>query len=50
MLAGNQVVCPLHAFRFDLATGDCDQPGACPIHVYPTEIRDNWVYLTLDTK
>ena len=50
MLAGNQVVCPLHAFRFDLASGECDQPGTCAVHVYPTEIRDDWVYLTLDTK
>ena len=31
MLAGNFVVCPLHAFRYDMTTGECDQPDACSL-------------------
>ncbi len=38
MLAGEQVVCPLHAFRFDSASGECDQPGVCAIETYPVEV------------
>ena len=38
MLAGEQVVCPLHAFRFDPATGACDQPSVCPVPTYPVEV------------
>jgi nitrite reductase (NADH) small subunit len=47
MLAGDAVVCPLHAFRFDLRSGDCDQPGACPVAAHQTEVRGGDVYVTL---
>ncbi len=39
MLAGDQVVCPLHAFRFDPTTGGCDQPAVCPVATYPVEVE-----------
>ncbi len=45
MLAGDSVVCPLHAFRFDMHTGECDQPGTCALKTYPVEVRENQVYL-----
>ncbi len=47
MLAGDQVVCPLHSFRYDLHSGACDQEGACPVKTYPLEIRDGHVLLNL---
>jgi len=47
MLVGNQVVCPLHNFRIDGNTGDCDQPGICGITAYPVEVRDGGVYVTV---
>lgn len=43
MLAGDQVVCPLHAFRFDPESGDCDQPGVCPVITYPVEVVGEFV-------
>jgi nitrite reductase [NAD(P)H] small subunit len=43
MLAGEQVVCPLHAFRFDSDTGVCDQAGVCPVDTYPVEVTDGFV-------
>jgi nitrite reductase (NADH) small subunit len=43
MLAGEQVVCPLHAFRFDSDTGACDQPGVCPVATYPVEVAGGLV-------
>jgi len=48
MLAGDSVVCPLHAFRFELATGACDQPGTCAVKHYPIEIRGTEVFLLLN--
>ncbi len=50
MLAGNQIVCPLHAFRYDGTTGQCDQPDACAVTTYPVEVRDGSVYLTTETR
>ena len=47
MLVGNQVVCPLHAYRFDGTNGDCDQAGACGINAYPVEVRTAAVYVTV---
>ena len=45
MLAGNSVVCPLHAFRFDMTTGECDQPGTCSVRAYAVEVRGTEVYI-----
>jgi len=45
MLAGESVVCPLHAFRFDMNTGDCDQPNTCSLKTYPIELRNNEVFI-----
>ncbi len=47
MLAGDSVVCPYHAFRFDADTGDCDQPGICSIATYPVEETDAGIVVTL---
>ena len=46
MLAGNTVVCPLHAFRFDLHNGDCDQPNACSVTTYSVIQEDCDIYLS----
>jgi nitrite reductase (NADH) small subunit len=47
MLIGSQVVCPLHAYRYDGTSGGCDQPGACGIAAYPTEVTSGTVYVTV---
>jgi len=47
MLIGEQVVCPLHGFRFHGTTGACDQPGTCAIEPYPAEVRDGTVIVTV---
>ena len=47
MLAGEQVVCPLHGFRFDSTNGECDQPGVCSITTYPVEVRNGAVMVTV---
>jgi nitrite reductase (NADH) small subunit len=47
MLAGDQVVCPYHAFRFDPATGNCDQPGVCSVATFPVDVTDGAVSVTV---
>lgn len=48
ILAGNSVVCPLHSFRYDMATGECDQPGACSVKAYAVEVRGSEVFVHLE--
>lgn len=43
MLAGEQVVCPMHAYRYDAKSGDCDQSGTCGVATYPIEVRGDVV-------
>jgi nitrite reductase (NADH) small subunit len=43
MLAGELVVCPLHAYRFDPESGSCDQDGVCGIATYPVEVVGGFV-------
>jgi nitrite reductase (NADH) small subunit len=49
ILAGRNIVCPQHAFRYDLTTGQCDQPQTCPLKTYKVFTEKNEVYLTLPT-
>jgi nitrite reductase (NADH) small subunit len=47
MLIGEQVVCPLHAFRFHGTSGECDQAGTCAIEAFPTEVQNGTVFVTV---
>ncbi len=48
-LAGDQVVCPLHASAFDVRTGDVLGPPATePIAIFPVEVMEGVVYLVLN--
>jgi nitrite reductase (NADH) small subunit len=49
MLAGDQVVCPMHAFRYDAATGGCDQAGVCSVQTFPVEVADGVVRVGVPT-
>ena len=50
ILAGDRIVCPFHAMRFELASGKCDRPETCPIDVYPTRVQDGWIHVNLAPK
>jgi nitrite reductase (NADH) small subunit len=52
MLAGEseQIVCPMHTFRFDPTTGQCDQANVCAITTYPVTVENKKVYLTVPTE
>ncbi|MFI0369935.1 Rieske (2Fe-2S) protein [Actinomadura sp. 1N219] len=46
-VAGGEVACPLHAWRYDLATGARTDRRGQSVAVYPTDVRDGWLYLAL---
>ena len=43
MLAGDQIVCPLHSYRFDPTSGACDEPSICAVASYPVDVTDDVV-------
>jgi nitrite reductase (NADH) small subunit len=45
MLIGSQVVCPLHNWRFEGKTGECDQPHGCAIQAYPVTVVGDQVLI-----
>jgi nitrite reductase (NADH) small subunit len=45
IVGGNTVVCPLHARRFDLATGECRTDDCRSIATYPIVVRDGVLFL-----
>jgi nitrite reductase (NADH) small subunit len=47
MLIGEQVVCPLHAFRFHGSSGACDQANVCAIEAFPAEVQNGTVFVTV---
>ena len=44
---GNAVLCPLHGWAFDIATGACSTRPDRPVKCYPTEVRDGCVWIHL---
>ena len=41
------ISCPRHGYRFDLATGACQEHPEFNLRVYPVEIRDDDIYVDL---
>ena len=35
-----RLVCPLHSYSFDVATGACDNPDIRPVQIYEPVVRD----------
>lgn len=48
MIAGDSVVCPFHAFRFNLKNGECQESHACSIEAYSARVDGDRVLLTLN--
>lgn len=46
VIGGGQVICPLHAHRFDLKNGAGTEPGEC-VQVYAVKIVDGEIVLSL---
>ena len=47
LLAAGRVVCPLHAYRFDLTTGECDDSSTCHVQTFPARVQNGVVMLRL---
>jgi len=46
VIGGGQVICPLHAHRFDLKGGVGNEPGEC-VQVYAVKVVDGEIVLSL---
>lgn len=46
-LHGHTLVCPWHAWEFDVRTGECDAGPGCRIATYPSRIDNGAVYIDL---
>lgn len=42
---GSKLVCPLHAYAYDLDTGACTSEGIDPVGVHAVDVVDGWVRL-----
>jgi len=47
-LEGCVVVCPCHAWRFNLNSGDCEQSPTYKLTMYPFKIDDSKVWVNLE--
>ena len=45
LIGGGHVVCPYHAYRFDLGTGACLNDAGCSIRTYAVREEDGWILL-----
>ena len=47
LTGSGQVICPYHAYRFQLADGSCVQDPGCRLRTYPVREEGGLVVLTL---
>ena len=47
MLDGDEVVCPIHAWGFDIASGACAEDPSCSIRAYPVREEDGHLQVRL---
>lgn len=50
IVADTSVTCPLHQFRFDLATGEALGHDCPALRVHPVEVREDEVYVCVRTR
>lgn len=43
ILYGGVIECPLHGWRFSLATGQCENFRGKLVQTYPVRIREGWI-------
>jgi nitrite reductase (NADH) small subunit len=39
MLDGDWVICPLHAYAFEIGSGRCADDAICSVSAYPTRVE-----------
>ena len=47
-VTGTRVMCPWHAWSFDLATGACDVSPLEPVRTWPVRVEDGQVVVEID--
>lgn len=49
-LEDNLVICPLHAWEFDVTTGDCQFMPGVRVHCYAVDVRGTDIYVQVGTR
>jgi nitrite reductase (NADH) small subunit len=47
-LSGQNVVCPWHAWEYDVATGKVVGNSEVGVEIYPAEVRDGDIFVDID--
>lgn len=47
LAGGGTVICPMHSWKFDLASGACLNDPAHRLQTYPIREEDGWLVLSL---
>ncbi|MHB8483951.1 MAG: Rieske (2Fe-2S) protein [Nitrospiria bacterium] len=47
MLFGQTLLCPLHFWKFNIATGKSSNQPAYRVETYPVKLEKEWIYLDL---
>ncbi len=50
LLDGDLVICPLHAYAFDSATGHCIDEPACSVSPYPVRVESGVVQVQIEQR
>ena len=47
VIGGSTLVCPLHAYRFSLATGACLDDGCGNLRTYPVQVKEGRIVISV---
>ncbi len=48
MIVGDEIVCPLHAYRFDGESGQCASETICTLEAYTVEIHNGTIHVGVE--
>lgn len=46
----NEIVCPIHRYKFDLKTGKANSGGSYTLKTYPIDFKENGVFVGIKAK
>lgn len=46
-LDNNEIICPLHFWRFDIESGNCTEGGSESVANYPVEVVDDEIIISI---
>lgn len=47
-IKGSTLICPRHQWQYDIITGKCLTNDSAPLRIFPTELRDDAIFVGFD--